>query len=159
MKRLIAIITVLVVSLFFTTVATADDADDVKAAQLAVIAALNEGNVEAYSQLLLPGFTGFFAGGGLLTEPWRGEQLKAAFDAGLKIDIQLQHIDVKVYDNAAVLTGYQTGVVILPDGTTLKGPRRISTMWIKQAGKWKEAHVHLSFITVPEHSVRTPNKS
>ena len=149
MKQLIVIITVLVVGLFFTTVATADDADDVKAAQLAVIAALNEGDVEAYGKHLLPETTGFFAAGGLLTEPWRGKQLQAAFDAGLKFDIQLQHTDVKVYDNTAILTGYETGVMILPDGTTLKGPRRTSTVWIKQAGQWKLAHIHISFITVP----------
>ena len=149
MKQVIVIITVWVVGVFVTNVDTADDADDVKAAMWAVIAALNEGDVEAYGKHLLPETTGFFADGGLLTEPWRGKQLQAAFDAGLKFDIQLQHIDVKVYDNTAILTGYESGVMILPDGTTLKGPRRFSMMWIKQAGQWKLAHIHISFITVP----------
>jgi ketosteroid isomerase-like protein len=132
-----------------TNVAVADDADDVKAAQLAVITALNEGDVEAYGKHLLPETTGFFAGGGLLSAPWQGKKLQAEFDAGLKFDMELRHIDVKVYDNTAILTGYETGVIILSDGTTLKGPRRITTVWIKQAGQWKEAHIHLSFITVP----------
>ncbi|MCH7724672.1 MAG: nuclear transport factor 2 family protein [Bacteroidetes bacterium] len=127
----------------------ADDADDVKVTLLAVVAALNAGDAEAYTKHLLPETTGFFAGGGLLTEPWRGKQLKAKFDAGLKIDIQLRHLQVKIYDNTAVVTGYETGVIIFPDGTTLKGPRRISTVWIKQAGQWKLAHIHISFITVP----------
>ena len=149
MRQLIVIL--MIGSLVLTTVATADDADDVKAAQLAVIAALNEGDVEAFGKHLLPETTGFFAAGGLLTEPWRGKQLQAAFDAGLKFDMELRHLDVKVYDNTAILTGYETGVIIFPDGTTLKGPRRISTVWIKQAGQWKLAHIHLSFITVPEH--------
>ncbi len=149
MRQLSAILMLLVGSLVLTTVAMADDADDVKAAMLAVIAALNEGDVEAYGKHLLPETTGFFADGGLLTEPWRGKQLQAAFDAGLKFDIQLQHTDVKVYDNTAILTGYESGVMINPDGTTLKGPRRISTVWIKQAGQWKLAHIHISFITVP----------
>ncbi len=149
MKRLIAITTVLVVGLFFTNVATADDVDDVKAAQLALVAALNEGDVEAHGQLVLPEATGFFAGGGLLAEVWRGEQMQAAIDAGFKVDIQLRHLDAKVYDNTAVVTGYLTGVITLPDGTTLKGPRRFSAVWIKQAGQWKQIHLHVSFITVP----------
>ena len=147
MRQLIAIL--VVGSLVLTTAAKADDVDDVKATQLAVVAALNAGDAEAYTKHLLPEATGFFAGGGLLTEPWRGKQLKAKFDAGLKIDFQLRPLQVKVYDNTAVVTGYETGVIIFPDGTSLKGPRRISTVWIKQAGQWKLAHIHISFITVP----------
>jgi hypothetical protein len=152
MNRLIVPIMALLGCMFSSAAAVADDADDVKAAQLAVMAALNEGDVEAHGLRLLPEVSGFYDGGGLLTtEPWRGKKLKAAFDAGLKFDIQLRHLDVKVYVNAAVVTGYETGVVIWPDGTTLKGPRRFSALWIKQAGQWKQAHVHISFITVPLH--------
>ena len=151
MRRLIAILMLLSGGMVLTNVAAADDAADVKAAQLALVAALNEGDVEAFGQYFLPESTAFYASGGLLTEPSRGKQLKAKFDAGLKYDLQLRHLDVKVYDNAAVLTGYVTGVIILPDGTTEKGPRRISTMWIKKAGQWKVVHVHISYITVPQH--------
>ncbi|MCH6575919.1 MAG: nuclear transport factor 2 family protein [Bacteroidetes bacterium] len=147
MRQLIAIL--MVGSLVLTTAAKADDVDDVKATQLAVVAALNAGDAEAYTKHLLPEATGFFTSDGLLTEPWRGELLQSKFDAGLKIDIQLRHLQVKLCDNTAVVTGYETGVIIFPDGTTLKGPRRISTVWIKQAGQWKQAHIHISFITVP----------
>ena len=150
MKRLIAITTVLVVGLFFATVATADDVDDVKAAQLALVAALNEGDVEAHGQHVLSEANGFFSDGGLLAEVWRGEQMQAAIDAGFKVDIQLRHLDAKVYDNTAVVTGYLTGVITLPNGTTHKGPRRFSAVWIKQAGQWKQIHLHVSFITVPQ---------
>jgi len=143
------IVILMVGSLFLTNAAKADDADDVKAAMLAVIAALNAGDAEAFTKHVLPEVTGFFAGGGLLTDHWQGKQLKAKFDAGLKLDILLKHLQVKVYDNSAVVTGYETGAITFPDGTTLKGPRRISVVWIKQEGKWKQAHVHISFITVP----------
>ena len=149
MRQLIAILMLLAAGLAIPTAVMADDADDVKATLLAVAAALNAGDAEAYTKHLLPEVTGFFASDGLLTEPWRGELLQSKFDAGLKIDIQLRHLQVKIYDNTAVVTGYQTGVIIFPDGTSLKGPRRISTVWIKQAGQWKLAHIHISFITVP----------
>ena len=148
MRQLIAILMILAGGLALLTPAMADDADDVKVTLLAVAAALNAGDAEAYTKHLLPEATGFFASGGLLTEPWQGELLKSKFDADLKIDIQLRHLQVKLCDNTAVVTGYETGVIIFPDGTTLKGPRRISTAWIKHEDQEKKVKCHNSFITM-----------
>ena len=145
MKRLTAIIMILVGGVVLTTVAYADDKADVKAAQAALAAAWNAGDADAVAQYRLPESSGFFAGGGLL-DKFDKNKIKAAFDSGLKLNIQYRHIDVKVYDNAAVVTGYETGMVTFADGTTIKGPRRLSSVWIKQKGRWKQAHVHISMI-------------
>ena len=149
MKRLTAILMILVGGVVLTTVASADDKADVIAAQLAVIAALNAGDAEAFAKYMLPEKSGFFPGGGLL-EGFDKNRLKARIDGGRKSNYRLRHLDVKVYGNAAVLTGYLTGTVTQPDGSTEKGPRRFSAVWIKQRGQWKEAHVHISFITAQQ---------
>ena len=149
MKRLISILIIFVGGTALTTVATADDADDVKAAHIASLAALNAGDVDAYAQYRVPQQSGFYPDGGLLEEFDRNG-LKAALEAGLKFNLQHKHLDVKVYDNAAVTTGYETGTVTYPDGTTLKGPRRYSAVWINQAGQWKLVHLHISMITAPQ---------
>ncbi len=150
MKRLTAILMILVGGVVLTTVAYADDKADVKAAQAALAAAYNAGDADAVAQYRLPESSGFFPEGGLLDEEFDKNRLKAAFDSGLKLNIYFHHIDVKVYDNAAVVTGYEVGMVTYADGTTFKGPRRLSSVWIKQGGRWKQAHVHISMITAQQ---------
>lgn len=150
MKRLTAILMILIGGVVLTTVASADDKADVIAAELAYIAALNAGDAEAYAKYVLPERSGFFPGGGLLGEGFDKNRLKASFDSGYELNIQVHHLDVKVYDNAAVLTGYVTGTVTFPDGSTEKGPRRLSVVWIKQRDRWKQAHIHISFITTQQ---------
>ncbi len=61
-----ALTTILVVGMFLTTVAIADDVDDVKAAVQRFYAALNAGDAGALMRLYAAGSTSFGAGGGLL---------------------------------------------------------------------------------------------
>jgi ketosteroid isomerase-like protein len=61
-----ALTTLLVVGMFLTTVAMADDVDDVKAATLEHFAAVNSGDADEYIKYYLPEFS-VFSGGGLLS--------------------------------------------------------------------------------------------
>jgi len=133
-------------SLVLTTVATADDADDVKAAQLALIAALNEGDVEIIAQYLLSEHSRFPAEG-LLVEGFTKEDLKAAFNAGLKLAITARHLDVKIYGNTAIATGYIEGSITLPGGIFEEIRQRFTEVWIKQGDNWKRVHIHSSPLT------------
>ena len=140
-----ALTTLLVVGMFLTTVAMADDVDDVKAAVQGYIAALNGGDANAYVQSRMPEYS-VFAGGGLIDRSHSLEEQRNGFqgriDSGIRINRQLRHIEVKVYGNAAIVTGYMMGTTTGPDGTINQLSNQRTGVWIKQGGRWKEAHRH-----------------
>ncbi len=142
-----ALTTLLVVGMFLTTVAMADDVDDVKAAVQSYFAALNSANSAAMVQHRVPGYS-VFAGGGLIDRSGSVAQQRDAFqagaDAGARLNLQLRHVEVRVYGNAAVVTGYLTGTNTAPDGTVDQQIRQRTGVWIKQGGQWKEVHRHAS---------------
>ncbi len=149
-----ALTTLLVVGMFLTTVAIADDVDDVKAAMQRSQVAGNTGDANTEAQILLEGFTSFGFAGGLLERFDLEEARKnrqAAFDAGLKFNLQDRHIDVSLYGNStAVATSYRVGSITFPDGSTSQPNNRVTTVLIKQGGQWKIAHVHISPLSTPQ---------
>ncbi len=150
-----ALTTLFVVGMFLTTVAIADDVDDVKAAAQRFYAALNAGDAGALTELHAAENTRFGPGGALLEtsdslEEQRTE-IQARFDAGLKFNLQDRHIEVRVYGNStAVATSYRVGTIALPNGNTVRPNNRITTVLIKQGGQWKIAHRHLSPERLPQ---------
>ncbi len=150
-----ALTTLLVVGMFLTTVAMADDVDDVKAAVLRHYVALNAGDANPLIQLQAAGYSTFGPGGTLLEQSdsleERRKTRQAEFDAGLKYNLQARHIDVRVYGNStAVTTHYGVGRITFPDGTTGQPNNRITKVWIKQGGQWKAVHNHLSPVRLPQ---------
>ncbi len=149
-----ALTTLLVVGMFLTTVAIADDVDDVKAAMERSQIAANSGDAYAATHSLLEGVTGFGPIGGLLERFDSVEELRrnqqARFDAGLKLNIQSRHVEVSVYGNTAVATSYRVGRITFPDGRTVQLNNRITTVWIKQGGQWKVVHQHNSPLRLPQ---------
>ena len=128
--------TLFVVGMFLTTPALADDVDDVQALELEHLAALNAGNVDGYVNHHAEGRNAFLPFGFLDTDT-REEQRKnrqATLDAGIKINNLHRHLEVKVYGNAAVVTGYVLGTRTSPDGRSTQRVLRRSAMWIKQDG-------------------------
>ncbi len=142
-----ALTTLLVIGMFATAVAVADDVDDVKAAVLGHFAALNAGNVDAFIQYY-PSETSVFAGGGLLERfhslEERRNDFQAGVDAGQKLNLQLQHMEVKVYGTTAVVTGYLMGTDTAADGTVTQSRQQRTEVLIKQGGQWKSVHNHRS---------------
>ena len=122
MRRFFALVVLLVGSMALTTVAAADDVADIKAASVKHFATLNAGEVGVYIRHHLPERSVFGGGGGLLNEldslEAQEKSLQARVDAGLKTNLQLRHLNVKVYGNVAVVTGYVVGTETSPDGTT-----------------------------------------
>ncbi len=148
-----ALTTLLVVGMFLTTVAMADDADDVKAAMQRLLA--NSGDASAYAQSYLEGFTSFGFGGQLLERVDSLEEIRknrqAFIDAGGKFNLQDRHVDVSVYGNStAVATSYRVGTITLPNGRTTRPYNRFTTVWIKQGDQWKLAHSHNSPVRLPQ---------
>ena len=139
-----ALTTLFVLGMFLTTVAMADDADDIKAAVLEFYDQLNNENA-SYAQFFLPGGDQF-PRNGVLVQPNQEiiESTQANIDGGMDFNVQVRHIDVKVYGDAAVATYYTVGPTVYPDGTVLSGVFRASITAIKQGGQWKFAHIHIS---------------
>ncbi len=139
-----ALITLLVIGMFLTTGAMADDVDDVKAAVQKYITALNTGDVNAYVQSRTPESSAFGAGG-LLQRFHSVEEQRNRFqglvDSGLEFNVQIRHLEVKVYGNAAIVTGYSV------EGNTTD---QRTGVWIKQGGQWKQAHRHESPLSTPQ---------
>jgi ketosteroid isomerase-like protein len=141
------------VGMFLTAVAMADEVDDIKAADLSVHAAFNAGNANAVVQHYLPERT-TLTGGGLLRrfdslEEQRAD-IQARFDAGIKYNRQVRHLDVRVFGNTAVTTGYVVGTVTQPDGSTNQVNLQRTTVLIKQGGQWKQVHFHVSPLRGPQ---------
>ncbi len=143
-----ALTTLLVVGMFATTVAMADDVDDVKAAVQGYFAALSAGDWNALSRYRMPEHSSFGPGRGLLVSEHSLEEqrnsFQADYDAGQRLNLQVRHLDVRVYGNAAIVTGYVVGTTTTTDGSTLQSGDQRSGMWIKQGGQWREAHRHNS---------------
>ncbi len=148
-----SVTTLLVVGMFLMPVANADDVDDVRAAVMGHFVALNAGDANAYIQYYPPE-TSTFADGGLLSTSHSVEEIKSGFqasvDAGFKRNIQMRHLDIRVYGNTAVTTGYGVGTTTLPDGTTVQVGYQRTSVLIKQGGQWKEVHQHRSPLRGPQ---------
>ena len=150
-----ALTTLLVVGMFLTTVAIADDADDVKVAVQSYIAALNAGDANAFMQYRIPERSSFGGPGGLLSRPTSSlEEQKSALEAqvraGVKRNYQITHMEVRVYGNTAVVTGYLTGTRTEPNGTVTPRRDRRTGVFVKLGGQWKEVHHHQSPLRGPQ---------
>ncbi len=137
--------TLWVVGMFLMPAALADDADDVKAAFLDFYASLRSGDVDGYIQhFSASGATAFETDGGLLSastlEELRRDR-QAGASAGNNPNVRLRNLEVRVYGNTAVLTGYR----VSPDDVA-----RYTNVWVKEGGTWKRVHRHASPLSFPQ---------
>jgi len=145
--------TLFVVGMFLTTVAVADDADDVKAVALEHFATLNAGNMDAHlQQHHVPQFNRFVRNGlrvhfSSLEE--QKNQIQTVYKNGSKYNLRLRDIEVNVYGNTAVVISYLTGNIVRGNGNTLSVTDRLSMTMIKQGGQWKAVHHHFSPLRIP----------
>ena len=96
--------TLFVIGIFATAVVMADDVEDVKAAMQSYFDAINSGNGAAMARHRIPEYSSFLRGGLLdrsssITQ--QGDDTQAMTDAGWKRDYRIQHMEVRVYGNAA----------------------------------------------------------
>lgn len=148
MKRFFFLTMIFVCGVILSNVAWAGDVEDIKKATLEHFATLNAGNVAAHIEHHLQGHTTFGGDGGLLSVGNSLEEekniMQADVDAGFKNDLSVTHLDVKVYGNTAVVTGYLVGTSTEPDGKTEQVMIRRTAVLIKKGNKWKEVHLHSS---------------
>ncbi|MEE8348883.1 MAG: nuclear transport factor 2 family protein [Acidobacteriota bacterium] len=151
--------------IFFSTLAFADDVDDVKAEYLKHIANSNGGNIDNFVGQHLPGHSAFGPTGAMLTRWDSLEEEKKAAQANLDAarqrgtgrssvrsfrNVQVKHMEVRIYGRlTAIVTGYLTGTDTASDGSTYQSARRFTAVWVKQGDRWREAHDHMSMLRVP----------
>ena len=153
MKQLIMIGTALLAGLLLSTGAQAGDVEDIIALEQGHYLARNTGDLDTWVQYHLPERDSFGPGGGLLNQGTSAEEekrsLKAQLDAGMKYNHRLVHVEVKVFGDTAITTGYVVGSSTSPDGTTRRVMMRRTGVVIKRNGQWKELHNHLSPVVAP----------
>jgi hypothetical protein len=119
MKSTVFKLSALLLFLSLTNFALADDMDDIRNATLAHFAAQNRLDAEARIAHHEP-YHSQFADGGLLKVSSSLEgQLRSArtlHGSGIKFNLNLTHMNIKIYDKAAVMTGHVVGTVTKPGG-------------------------------------------
>ncbi len=107
--------------------------------------AWNKGDAKAIAKYHHPSGASYFYATGPLLALFDTAEIQAFFDAGGKVNIQgLPHLDVKVYGDTAVSTGYLSGAITLLGSEPQSGTWRISETWTKEEGTWKLVHSHAS---------------
>lgn len=118
---------------------------EVKAAVMDIIAGFNSGNVDQIQKRLAPQNNRFFSEGGFLSRFIDATELKNAFQAGLKLKIEVHNLEAAVYGDSAITTFFIRTTVTPPNGPQrTEAPARCSYFWNKQAGSWKLVHAHQS---------------
>ena len=91
--------------------------------------------------------TRFNLNGGLLSVGGFAQIKAWLATSGVKINIQGDHGDVKVYGDAAVYTGYESVNITSPKGEERQETNRVTVVWAKQKDDWRAVHVHVSSLT------------
>jgi ketosteroid isomerase-like protein len=127
-----------------TSLARASDADDVRAAVIDLYAKLNATDTEAFIEYMLPeGYTEFSADGGRLFTIDQ-DYIRDGFASGIKPDFEIRDLEVRVFKDSAIVTGFRVGGIARPGEKAKTSTLCLSMMWIRKEGKWKLVHVHLS---------------
>jgi len=145
MKKLCVILSLALILCFMVSFqAQADKEEDVKTAVANLYSALNAKNTDTFVQYMAPGgYTEFSEDGSPLFNIDE-EYIRRGFARDWKVNFEIQELKVKVFESAAVVTGYRVETLAMSDGTTQKIRLCLSMMWFHQEDKWKLAHVHLS---------------
>ena len=143
MIRKILLIAVLSISL--SSPVTADDAADVREAIERHYAAIHADQTESVLNDHLENMTMFLADGTVLWEhDWAqvSERMGATAVFGT-LNVRMSDFRAQIYGNVAVATFYLVGTETR-DGKVRDITNRVSAVWVKSDGEWKEAHHHES---------------
>lgn len=118
---------------------------EVREAVADLIDGYNSGNVEQIERRMAAQRNGFQGEGGPLRDIVDLDELRGAFKSGVRLKFEMRELEVAVYGDTALATGFFGGTVSRPNGTSNPdGPWRASFVWNRQDGAWKLAHSHLS---------------
>lgn len=130
------------VALVPTHAAQAQDAASLRAAIERHYAAIHAQDLESVFQQHLPDFTMFWRDGRLLIEKLgegsSAERMGTTMDFGT-INVYMSHFNAQIYGDVAVATFY-----LVNGSGESSNMSRVTAVWVKEGGEWKEAHHHES---------------
>ena len=108
------------------------------------LSALNEGNAPAFANFFREGTRGFFVDGSAMTPGVTVLAFRAAYLTGMRSNLTMSNLNVRVYANTAVSGALLTGSVTLPGGAVRTGTWRYSDTRVLEEGTWKIVQYHIS---------------
>jgi ketosteroid isomerase-like protein len=139
------LVPIIIFLFFWSPQIVADDAADVRATIERHYAAIHAQNTEVVVSHHLADFTMFLADGGIL---WDSDWAEASERMGATtefpvLNVRMSSFDAQIYGNVAVATFFLVGTATRGDKTR-DIINRVSAVWVKSSGEWKEAHHHES---------------
>jgi hypothetical protein len=122
----------------------------VRTAVAETLDAWKTGHFEAFAGFYHRDARGFFLDGGPLTGGFTVDALEAASAMGFQTELELEGLEVSVYDRVATSAGYLVGRLILPGGATVEGTWRYTDTRVLEDGTWKVVQFHFSPQEDPE---------
>ena len=117
---------------------------DVRAAVTETLAAIVAHDVPTFANFYHEDTRGFFVDRSSMIEGFSSLAVRAALLTGLRLDVTMSDLNVKVYGDAAVTGAVFQGSVTLPGGAVATGTWRYSETRVLEDGTWKVVQYHVS---------------
>ena len=110
------------------------------------LSALGARDAVAFTNFFHDDVRGFFVDGSSMIEGLNILAVRAAYLAGLRTNLEMRDLNVRVYGNTAVTGALLEGSVTLPGGAVASGTWRYSDTRVLDEGTWKIVQYHISQI-------------
>jgi hypothetical protein len=117
---------------------------DVRADISATLSALAAGDGPSFVKYFHEEASGFFVSGSIMTGGVTLLAFRAAYLTGLRTNLVMRNLNVRVYGNTAVSGAVLAGSVTLPGGAVTPGTWRYSDTRVLEEGVWKIVQYHIS---------------
>lgn len=121
----------------------AQDATGVRSAIERHYAAIHGNDTQTVFDQHLSDFTWFSDDGRLLLEGNSAERMGTTMDFGT-INVYMNHFNAQIYGDVAVATFYLVDTGIMGERDQPFKTSRVTAVWVREGGEWKEAHHHES---------------
>ena len=115
-----------------------------RAAVSETLAALVNGDAANFVSFFHDDVRGFFVNGSNMIDGISALALQAAYLTGLRTNVVMNELNVRVYGNTAVSGALLQGSVTMPGGALISGTWRYSDTRVLDEGTWKVVQYHIS---------------
>ena len=117
---------------------------DVRADVSETLSALANGDAATFVSFFHDDVRGFFVSGSNMIDGISALALQAAYLTGLRTNVVMSELNVRVYGNTAVSGALLQGSVTMPGGAMISGTWRYSDTRVLDEGTWKVIQYHIS---------------
>ncbi len=120
---------------------------EVRAAVEATLDAWSSGEFDTLASFYHPEAKGFFFDGGFLVDGVDVNALRVGYEAGVRAELTLRDLRVRLLGDAAVSSAYLDGALTLPAGVQIPGTWRYTETRVRDGATWKVIQYHFSTLT------------